>query len=208
MSSLIYNKILPTAETRSTLYGELKLSIRKFPTGKLSSIFVSGIIKTSTFPIFISSTKLRPTSLLKKRLWHRCFPVNFAEFLRTPFLQNSSRRLLLLLVSILILSSSEKFDLHSISVELEILPTQCQSKTLDICSKNTSPETFESFWLTWSLRKVSSIFFEWPISYKFLFLHICWKCTFSSHPFSFNFALSVSKTTLHKNQILHKDFFG
>ena len=24
--------------------------------------------------------------LLKKRLWHRCFPVNFAKFLRTPFL--------------------------------------------------------------------------------------------------------------------------
>ena len=23
--------------------------------------------------------------LLKNRLWHRCFPVNFAKFLRTPF---------------------------------------------------------------------------------------------------------------------------
>ena len=27
---------------------------------------------------------LRPVTLLKKRLWHRCFPVNFAKFLRTP----------------------------------------------------------------------------------------------------------------------------
>ena len=27
---------------------------------------------------------LRPATLLKKRLWHRCFPVNFAKFLRTP----------------------------------------------------------------------------------------------------------------------------
>ena len=34
-------------------------------------------------------------SLLKKKLWHRCFPVNFAKFLRTPFLQNISGRLLL-----------------------------------------------------------------------------------------------------------------
>ena len=25
------------------------------------------------------------STLLKKRLWHRCFPVNFAKFLRTPF---------------------------------------------------------------------------------------------------------------------------
>ena len=27
----------------------------------------------------------RPVTLLKKRLLHRCFPVNFAKFLRTPF---------------------------------------------------------------------------------------------------------------------------
>ena len=32
---------------------------------------------------------------LKNRLWHRCFPVNFAKFLRTPFLQSNSGRLLL-----------------------------------------------------------------------------------------------------------------
>ena len=37
---------------------------------------------------------LRPATLLKKGLWHRCFPVNFANFLRTPFLQNTSGRLL------------------------------------------------------------------------------------------------------------------
>ena len=34
-------------------------------------------------------------TLLKKRPWHRCFPVNFAKFLRTPVLQNTSARLLL-----------------------------------------------------------------------------------------------------------------
>ena len=28
---------------------------------------------------------LRPATLLKKSLWHRCFPVNFAKFLRIPF---------------------------------------------------------------------------------------------------------------------------
>ena len=28
---------------------------------------------------------LRPATLLKKRLCHRCFPVNLAKFLRTPF---------------------------------------------------------------------------------------------------------------------------
>ena len=28
---------------------------------------------------------LRPATLFKKRLWHRCFPVNFAKILGTPF---------------------------------------------------------------------------------------------------------------------------
>ena len=33
---------------------------------------------------------LRPATLLKKRLWVRCFPTNFEKFLRTSFLQNNS----------------------------------------------------------------------------------------------------------------------
>ena len=37
----------------------------------------------------------RSATLLKKRLWQRCFLVNFSKFLRTPFLQNTSGRLLL-----------------------------------------------------------------------------------------------------------------
>ena len=38
---------------------------------------------------------LRPATLLKKRLWHRCFPVNSAKFLRTPFLQDTIGQLFL-----------------------------------------------------------------------------------------------------------------
>ena len=41
---------------------------------------------------------LSPATLLKKRLWHRCFPLDFAKFVRTPFLQNNSGRLLLSLL--------------------------------------------------------------------------------------------------------------
>ena len=33
---------------------------------------------------------LKAVTLLKKRLQHRCFQVNFMKFLRTPFLQNAS----------------------------------------------------------------------------------------------------------------------
>ena len=39
---------------------------------------------------FNKNTGQMPATLLKKRLWHRCIPVNFAEFLRTPFLQSTS----------------------------------------------------------------------------------------------------------------------
>ena len=44
---------------------------------------------------FSKAAGLRPATLLKKRLWYRLFPVNFVKFLRTPFLQNTSERLLL-----------------------------------------------------------------------------------------------------------------
>ena len=35
--------------------------------------------------IFNNVACMRPAALLKKRLWHMCFPVNFVKFLRTPF---------------------------------------------------------------------------------------------------------------------------
>ena len=34
---------------------------------------------------FNKATDLRPATLLKKKLWRRCFPVSFAKFLRTLF---------------------------------------------------------------------------------------------------------------------------
>ena len=39
-----------------------------------------------SFVIKLQASGLRPVTLLKKVPWHRCFPVNFAKFLRTPFL--------------------------------------------------------------------------------------------------------------------------
>ena len=34
---------------------------------------------------FLIKLQQVPASLLKTRLWHRCFPVNFAKFIRAPF---------------------------------------------------------------------------------------------------------------------------
>ena len=47
---------------------------------RISLIFLSFLAWNRSF---------MPATLLKKRLWHRCFPVNFAKFLRTSFLQNT-----------------------------------------------------------------------------------------------------------------------
>ena len=60
--------------------------------------------KKSVFENFAKSTgkhlcqslffnKVAAATLLKERLWHRFFPVNFEKFLRTPFLQNTSKKL-------------------------------------------------------------------------------------------------------------------
>ena len=50
-------------------------------------------MRKSVLKNFEKSKGLRSATLLKKRLWNRCFPLNFAKFLRTPFVQNTSGRL-------------------------------------------------------------------------------------------------------------------
>ena len=59
---------------------------------------------------------LRPATLLKKRLWHRRFPVNFAKFLRAPFFIEHLWGLLLLLWFYVWTSSSilRFYSLHKI----------------------------------------------------------------------------------------------
>ena len=60
-------------------------------------------------------TGLRSATLLNKRLWHKCFPVNFAKLLRTPFLQSTSGRLLLVFeeISIDMLSHHMVFNYNA-----------------------------------------------------------------------------------------------
>ena len=45
-----------------------------------------------------SAKTVRPATLLIKRLWRRCFRVNFEKFLRAPFFIGHLRRLLLLML--------------------------------------------------------------------------------------------------------------
>ena len=75
-SSLYIFSIIKNRSNRSKVFCE-KGSPRNFAkfTGKhlWQSLFFNKV------------AGLRPATLLKKRLWHWCFPVNFAKFLRTPF---------------------------------------------------------------------------------------------------------------------------
>ena len=41
-----------------------------------------------------TNASAQSSNFIKKRLWYKCFPVNFLKFLRKPFLQNTSGRLL------------------------------------------------------------------------------------------------------------------
>ena len=78
----LMGKLLPEAGTRGVLCKKVFLEILQNPQEN-TCVRVSFLIK------------LGPATLLKKRLWHRSFPANSVKFLRTPFLQNISGRLLL-----------------------------------------------------------------------------------------------------------------
>ena len=68
---------------------------------------------------------LRSAALLIKRLWHRCFPLDFVNFLRTPFLQNTSGRLLLELVWDIIRIDFEEFFKKVSNINLWLSPENC-----------------------------------------------------------------------------------
>ena len=54
-----------------------------------------------------------------KRLWNRCFPVNLAKFLRAPFLQNTSWRLLLAFAKSLPIKSYIEINCKNVKYELQ-----------------------------------------------------------------------------------------
>ena len=63
---------------------------------------------------FLIKLQAKPATLLKKRLWHRCFSANYAKFLKTPFLQNTSGRLLLKITSLDLTSKFLNLKIHCV----------------------------------------------------------------------------------------------
>ena len=77
--------------SRSGIFAEA-ISIASTSLNQRQSISLASFLQCPHFrssrpKLFCKKRCLRPATLLKKRLLHRCFPVNFAKFLRTPFLK-------------------------------------------------------------------------------------------------------------------------
>ena len=93
---------------------------------------------------FNKAAGLRPATLLKKRLWHRCFPVNFVKFLRTRFLQNTSGRLLLYvtLLTFKLVFSIFYFIVSPLHYTSSLFPglAYCYTSTRGCFSKNLEVE--------------------------------------------------------------------
>ena len=68
-----------------------KCSVRKYFVRNFAKFTEKHCVRVS----FLIKMQVSVYNFAKKRLWRRCFPVNFAKFLRTPFSQNFSGRLLL-----------------------------------------------------------------------------------------------------------------
>ena len=71
-------------------------------------LVISQNSQESTWARVSFSTKLHAATLLKKRLYHKFFPVSFAKFLRTPLFKKQLRWLLLQKINVL-WDSSKKY---------------------------------------------------------------------------------------------------
>ena len=102
-------------------------------------------------------------SLLKKRLWHRCFPVNFVKFLRTPFyIEHLWWLLLKIVVQVFVklhhLEQREKKK--ECSTILKLISLLCNStweKAISCCVESIMLESFvgcRSFLFHFLLRQV------------------------------------------------------
>ena len=92
---------------------------------------------------FNKVSRLRPATLLKKRLQQRCFPVNFVKFLRIRFWKSTSRWLLVFVIHLTVSFCKEVLYIYSNLLLLEKSTKNSQFchffilQTHFICIKNT-----------------------------------------------------------------------
>ena len=97
---------------------------------------------------------LRPATLLKKRLWHLCFPVSFAKFLKTPFLTEHLWWLLLFVCR------SVFGELQLAQISLNFQTSYCNSKIRGLGEKLCVTFLSFSFWKElWGFKAKDSMLF-------------------------------------------------
>ena len=97
-------------------------------------------------PLFYSKVAvLRPATLLKKRLWHRCFPVNLARFLGTSFFTEHLR--VTTAFSRIALTTDEVRGLYFVRIQ-----RQCSRAVLGKCFRD-SKQSRKLFKMCVKLRK-------------------------------------------------------
>ena len=109
---------------------------------------------TCTRICFLTKLQAAPTTLLKKRLWHSCFPENFANFSRKAFLKKPT------LVAASILYLNYYYNLNLCLSKLSTFPKQ-QYSYYGI--SNISYFVYKvgySLWITWItfLQLITSCF--------------------------------------------------
>ena len=70
---------------------------------------------------------LKPATLLKQRLWHKCFPVKFAKFLIIPFLIEHLRWLLLQISELEKIQAFQKLILREKFTFFQMLRYHCDT---------------------------------------------------------------------------------
>ena len=122
----------------------------------------------------------RPATLLKKRFWHRCFPVNIVKFLRKPFLPNTSGRLLLYIPVYLRKKNSSAFIWWGLNNFLRAT-----------CCHLGLVKYFKFFHFSWDFWKLNGFLILPSIALK------CW-----NFPENLNFNVKIVAKILIRNHFL------
>ena len=86
------------------MYFNSKINASKYRSSRLEVFCRKGVLRNfGNFTgkhlcrglLYNKVAGLRTVTLLKKRFWYRCFPVNFSKFLKTPFITENLWWLLL-----------------------------------------------------------------------------------------------------------------
>ena len=98
---------------------------------------------------FNKVTDLRPVTLLKKRHWHRCFPVNFAKFLYTFFTGH-------------FLATASLWKSQTFWSLLDIQKQPPRGVLSERCSENMEPINRRTLMLKCNFNKVATQLLQYP----------------------------------------------